>query len=375
MIINLKSPTEISAFYIVYDGSTLLEGPGSRGATHILEHLMCKSFEHLQDELQSRAINWNAYTSGHEVVFWFMGLEAELAQYREKLLGLLSEFKVTEQQFETERKIVLQEYKDCMTDQYWTHYYNLMRRRFGYYDPIGLKADLEGLTLLDLQRIFGHWYARPTKIINVAKAYEFPDGFKLGHNQVAGSILMADPGPETLELDSTHEGTSCVRLQSRVPITEDIPALKIACNMLSNGLNSPLTQLIREKHGLTYGFWAQLGRYHREALITFAGTTADENVDKLLDLVNNMLQDTDKILTSERLEIVRRELQISDQIEEMERYRHINPWITPLEFQTRTIQDTVKLEEIRRVAEKYMHPEELIISVDKRDFVKAEISE
>jgi predicted Zn-dependent peptidase len=50
MIINLKSETELSGFYVVYEGSTNLEKPGWYGLSHLMEHLVCKNYDHLQED-------------------------------------------------------------------------------------------------------------------------------------------------------------------------------------------------------------------------------------------------------------------------------------------------------------------------------------
>ena len=53
MIINLKSQNDLSGFYIVYEGSTNLEKPGWYGLSHLMEHLLCKTFFHLLEDLVS----------------------------------------------------------------------------------------------------------------------------------------------------------------------------------------------------------------------------------------------------------------------------------------------------------------------------------
>ena len=80
MIINLKSQTDLAGFYIVYDGSTNLEKSGWYGISHVMEHLLCKNFEHLREDFEREGIDWNAYTSNNEIVFYFTGLEEYLSK-------------------------------------------------------------------------------------------------------------------------------------------------------------------------------------------------------------------------------------------------------------------------------------------------------
>ena len=125
MIINLKSQTDLSGFYVVYEGSTNLEKPGWYGISHLLEHLVCKSFDHLQEDFDKDGIDWNAYTSGNEIVFYLTGLDEKVNKWKGEFMDLLGQFNVTKEEFENERKIVLEEYMDAFNSQTEVHMLNL----------------------------------------------------------------------------------------------------------------------------------------------------------------------------------------------------------------------------------------------------------
>jgi hypothetical protein len=80
MIINLKSQTNLSGLYVVYEGSTNLEKKGNYGISHLMEHLMCKTFFHMIQDFDRDGIQWNAYTSSNEIVFYMTGLD-EVSYY------------------------------------------------------------------------------------------------------------------------------------------------------------------------------------------------------------------------------------------------------------------------------------------------------
>ena len=60
------------------------EKPGWYGISHLMEHLVCKSFDHLQDVYQQKNIKWNAYTSNTEVVFYMKGLDRHINEYKKE---------------------------------------------------------------------------------------------------------------------------------------------------------------------------------------------------------------------------------------------------------------------------------------------------
>ena len=117
MIINLPSQTDLSGFYLVYEGSTNLEKPGNFGISHLCEHLLCKSFDHLQEDFDREGVSWNAYTSNNEICFHMSGLDENINKWKYKFIDLLSEFSITKEQFENERKIVIQEYEESFGGQ------------------------------------------------------------------------------------------------------------------------------------------------------------------------------------------------------------------------------------------------------------------
>ena len=111
-VLNVKSETDLSGFYIVYKGSVCNEKKGWYGLSHLMEHLICHSFDDMYDDFDRDGIANNAYTSDNEIVFYFTGLDEYLVKYKDEILKRILKFGVTEEMFQNERKIVLEEYKD-----------------------------------------------------------------------------------------------------------------------------------------------------------------------------------------------------------------------------------------------------------------------
>src|ERR1035437_430173 len=175
MIINLKSKTALSGLYVVYNGSTNLEKPGWYGISHLMEHLLCKTFDHLQEKFDQDGVDWNAYTSDNEIVFHLTGLDKKIKKWKYEFVELLGKFTITEEQLQNEKKIVLEEYMDAFNSQVESHFLNLSRKKLENYSPIGLRKDIENITLEDCKEFFELQFAKPTKIINVSKDSKFKE--------------------------------------------------------------------------------------------------------------------------------------------------------------------------------------------------------
>lgn len=369
MIINLKSQINLSGFYVVYEGSTNLEKKGWYGISHLLEHLMCKNFDHLQEDFDKDGIDWNAYTSSNEIVFYLTGLDEKVNKWKNQFMDLLSEFNVTKEQFENERNIVLEEYMDCFNDQTQSHQLNLSRKLFNDYDPIGLKEDLENLKFMDCLNFFELQYAKPSKIINVSKNKEYKNRLiDFVERDIVKPISFGNHDV-TLEINNDFKDKSSLVMLSPV-IEEDFAYVHFINSMLSLGLKSPLYKEVREKKGLVYYIHCYQTRINKQGLINIATQTSNKNFDKVVESVKIVLKNPNKFLTKKRFDLVKDFYTVRRQKDEILRYKNVNQWISPEGWSVYDILDKVTLKKIKEVYEKYYQFDKFYISNDKTEFKK-----
>lgn len=367
MIINLKSQTELSGFYVVYEGSTNLEKPGWYGISHLMEHLMCKNFDHLQEDFDKDGIDWNAYTSGNEIVFYITGLDEKVNKWKNEFVNLLGEFNVTKEEFENERNIVLEEYMDSFNDQTQTHSLNLSRKLFNDYNPIGLKSDLEKLKFMDCLNFYELQYTKPSKIINVSKNKEYKNNtIDFAKREIIKNTSFGD-FDTTLELGNQFKDKTSIIMLSPI-IEEDFGYVHIINAMLSMGLKSPLYQEIREKKGLVYYIHCYLSRINTQGISTIATLTSNKNYKAVVEAVDKVISNPNKYLTKERLDVVKEYYKVRKQKDEILRYASVNQWIQPEGWSVYEILDEVNMKKIREVYDKYFDMDQFYISSDKKEF-------
>lgn len=367
MLLNVKNQTDLSGFYVIYEGSTNIEYPGVYGISHLMEHLVCKSFDHLLEDFDKDGISWNAYTETNLINFHFTGLESRLSKYREEILKSLSTFTVTEEQFENERNIVLSEYGDYFNMQTYAHVLNLHRKLFNVYDPIGLRSDIETLTYQDCLDCFERQYKYPSKIINVSKTYEMnEDDYTFMYPDIKRNVEIGDHDVP-FELGNTFKDKTSLILTN---VVQESPAVVNYINqMLSMGLKSPFYQEIREKRGLVYYVAVYQSRIHETGVNTISTLTANENVEELIDTVKELLSNPDKYFTRERYDLVREWLTAKKEKEEILRHSNIGKFITPEGWSIYDALD-VSFEEMREIYDKNYKFESFHISNDKTEFLQ-----
>jgi len=383
MVINVKSETAMSGFYIIFKGSTMNEKPGWYGISHLCEHILCKAIFHLQDTYQQKNIKWNAYTSVDTVVFYMTGIDRHINKYKNDFLNLLLDFKPTQKQLDNEKKIVLEEYKMSFNSQIESHYFNLQRKMLSYYNPIGLRSDIENITLQDCNDYLDLYFKNPTKIINVSKFNDFetdikfkveidvkPFEFKINDNLY---IITSDDNTDVpkgmipLEIITEFKNKVSI-IDVSTMLTKDFAYASFVCEMLSSGLNSPLYKEVREKLGLVYYISCSLDKLNdKSCSISIITNTSKNNIERVQHEIKNILQNKEIYLTQERFDIIK-DKQLT-KIEENEILNNnISKYMENPEWMIENIINTITLDDVYRVVDEYLNWDNMYKSVDINEF-------
>jgi predicted Zn-dependent peptidase len=355
MIKNLKNLTDLSGLYFVYNGSTNFERKGIYGIAHLMEHLKCKAFEDLQDELQANGIAWNAYTGDNQIVFYFTGLEEYLAPFRDTIIErMYSPFEnyVDAEILEKEKSIVLEEYQDSFTNQNEIFYLNLFRKKFNHYSPIGLKEDIENLTLQDCLDFHKVQYEIPDLIINISKDYTLEKTLEFTDRKDSLKSEWNENPEAPIEIRGEYPDSLCLLYYRQIE-EQDIPVVKLISSMLSSGLNSPLYQEVREKRALCYYVGSYIHEMGKLPLLSVMILTSPEKSETVHNTINDVFTNKDIHLTENRLDTIRKALLIAKKKKLINRHDNIGDILDANADKLNSIIETITLEEILKVYDKY----------------------
>jgi predicted Zn-dependent peptidase len=328
---------------------------------------MCKNFDHLQEDFDKDGIDWNAYTSGNEIVFYLTGLDEKVNKWKGQFMDLLGEFNVTKEQFENERNIVLEEYMDSFNDQTQSHMLNLSRKIFNDYDPIGLREDLQKMKFMDCLNYFELQYAKPSKIINVSKNKPYKNNSIDFAERTIVKNLSFGNHKVPFELNNDFKDKSSLVMLSPI-IDEDFAYVHFINSMLSLGLKSPLYQEIREKRGLVYYVHCYQSRVNNQGLNMIATQTSNKNFNACVDSVKLVLDNPKKHLTKDRFDLVKDYYKVRMQKDEILRYKNVNQWINPEGWSVYDIIEDVNLKKVKEVYDRYFQFDNFYVSNDKKEF-------
>ncbi len=370
MIQNVKSSTDLSGMYIHYQGSTINESKGMLGISHLMEHLICKSWEDMEDVFAQKGIDWNAWTSNDSIMFYWLGLDEYLKPFKKDLIKRISKFSITEKQLENEKKIVIEEYNNYFSMPREAHSMNLSRIKFNDFDPIGLREDIENIDLKMCKEYFDFQFKNPHKIINISKNspltmnslvfndIEYHKSYKLGnYNNKVENMCQSD--------------NNSIIYYSDI-VSKDFAYIKFICKMLSDGLNSPLMQEVREKRGLAYGIGAYLTQLSSsEGSIKIFTDVSDTSFATISSVVEEVLDNPDKYITQKRLDIVKEGIEIKLKKDKINQYKSYESFIMKDDAKISLILPDINLEKVLEVYNRYFKFKKFSMSVFNKDGLKA----
>lgn len=287
------------------------ESPGNRGQFHLLEHLMCKPFDHMREQLKALGVDHNASTADNQVLFWFSGLTESLDEVCLEIYDKITGQDVlwTKEAFENEKSTVLQEYGDTFNSQESGFYYNTMRKHYNYCGAIGYREDIEAFTYED-SLVRAKEFTVPSIICQVGKEFIDPwNVYNCRNTTVMGGLpittedegIMYSSGKNPDQLvfgnydlnleDVPKDSKTLVGLLGNKPTDiTNTQVMGFIMNCINGGLESPLYDEIREKRGLSYYSAGEAIHIGERCLPMFFASTSEDNVGKLEKVYQDFFQ-------------------------------------------------------------------------------------
>lgn len=368
MILNINSQTELSGFYVVYNGTIINENKGIYGISHLIEHLMSHNIsDDLVEVFQNNGLAWNAYTSPTNLVFYLSGLDKYVSKYKYEFFNRLKNINLKPSEFKLEKSILLEEYTSIFNMQSPSHLLNLHRKLFNSYNTIGRKKDIENVTLEMCKEHFYKFFNKPSKIINVSKNSPFE--MDVEFNNFTNNHHIDYNINTNAEIDKHNSILNKSSVIYISPIIKDDWAVVFFINyLLSNGINSPLYKNVRKKSGLAYYIRCNLDRLSDFSGLNIISTeTDDDKVEKLMETINETLSDL-SFLTKAKFEQVKNSIVNKIDTVDINRHSNVETFIKPDEWAIERNIHKITYNKVVETYMKYYKIENFYKSVDKIEF-------
>lgn len=351
---------------IAYNLGGLFDPEGQKGISHLMEHLICKTFKDEYAELTKYNIDWNASTCNDVVKIYFTGLDKYFtSEWKRRLVKkILGGINIPKEEFEAEKLVVLEEYGDTFNEP--ANAENTFRAKYGYYGAIGKKEDILNFTFSDMTKFYNKFMKKPAKIIEVGPTKTDFSKIPMDENYIVQPMKPKYKKNWKLALEPSPENNKCdVNLIGKKAISKaDYPAAAIALNMLSSGLESPMVQDIREKQHLTYGIGSGMIKFITYAYPTIGASTSKENQEKLVAAFKKYFDNVEKYLKKKRFEDVICQIEVDREHDKIFKYANVDKIINKGKIQIGNAYKKLTFEKVVEIAKKYLKTENFEIIIE-----------
>lgn len=311
----------MSGYYVIYKGSSAAEDTLSKGATHLVEHLICRRLEPLVRELNLFAVKFNATTSDDYICFYILGLEEFIDKYTVQLHQRLKQSMVfSQEEFETEKQIVMREINSKHIHPVTQTIYQIMEENLGYSGPAGTISSVKSLTLSQVQRLFERQFKEPYMTIRIGNHFQYRCLEKGLHHTLAPRVSLKDL-PQHIQLKKPISENLFISISPVIP-NSALPFSQIVNYLLCGTFDSPLYKKIREELQLCYSIevtYFPFGDYHINYISSFIPVNKMSVVKEEISLI---LRDS-SFLTSENINRAISYFRILARMHETHRYSDI----------------------------------------------------
>lgn len=333
-----KSKSKLNSISIGVNAGAALED-NLLGLAHITEHMVYKGTKKRSEEEINRDLSnifgfQNAMTNYPYVIYYGSLLEEDLDKGIELFYDILRNPRFAEKDFIDEREVILQELKEWDEDleQYCEDklFYNCYSSNRLKYPIIGLEEDIKNTKISNVIDFYNKFYISKNIKIAVVSSLEVEKVLKI----VKKYFLQWEDSKEVTIAESTEipkaniyfdnkMGIMNSRIQIIAPINNlnnrELAALEIFNEFFGVGVNSILFTELRTKNSLVYDILTKINNEKHIRLYKIFFTTSKENVNKTLEIINNIIGSLEKTinkLSKERINELVKAIKIKKLINE-----------------------------------------------------------
>ena len=250
---------------VLYHVGSRDERADRQGFAHMFEHMMFRGSAHVKPEEHMKLIGMvggisNAFTSFDQTVYvnTIPSNHLDMALYLEA--DRMSSFKVSEEIYKTERKVVAEEWRMRQNKPYGTMYEDFLKNAFVAHSyrwtPIGNMQHLAAAPVNELQDFFNTYYVPNNAILIIAGDFQEHEARALV-KKYYGWIPKGKPVERTIPVEPEQTEMRRAIVPQRVPLpalmvgyktpsyrSDDHYALTLLATILGDGRSSRLDRLL-----------------------------------------------------------------------------------------------------------------------------------
>jgi predicted Zn-dependent peptidase len=301
------------------------EAPEQNGVAHFLEHMAFKGTKRrsalqIAEEIEDVGGYINAYTSREVTAYYARVLKDDVALALDLISDIVLNPVFDPREIEVERGVILQEIGQA-ADTPDDIIFDWLQEEAYPGQPLGrtILGPAERVRAFgreDFDRLVAQHYGPGQLILSAAGAVDHDEIVRLAE-QAFGHLPPSSPtvpepgqfaGGERRQVKKLEQAHFTIALEAPGYRSDDIYTAQIYATALGGGMSSRLFQEIREKRGLCYTIFSQVGSYDDTGLLTIYAGTSAEDLPELVTLTLDELKRTTEDLTEAELSRARAQM-------------------------------------------------------------------
>lgn len=384
-------------FYKVGSGNEVM---GKSGIAHMLEHLNFKSTKNLKsgefDEVVKGFGGVNNASTGFDYTHYFIKSSSKnLGKSLELFAELMENLNLTDEEFQPERKVVLEERRWRTDNSPMGYlYFRLFNNAFTYHPyhwtPIGFIDDIKNWTITDIKAFHANFYQPSNAIIVVAGDIDAKEVFKSSEKYFAHIKSKEVLYPSAHQVEPQQDGAKRIYLKKesevemvaiayKIPgfLHEDQIALSGLSELLSSGKSSKLQKVLVDEKNMVNQIYAYNMETRDPSIFMFLavgnpGIKAEDIEKELLAVIKSIQEgdvndeDVEKIKTNTKADFIY-SLESSSNLANLYGSYLARGDINPLIHYEENI-NKLKKEDIINVAKKYLVEHKSTTVILRKDY-------
>ncbi|MCY6370639.1 M16 family metallopeptidase [Clostridium ganghwense] len=310
-VVTIKKDTQLASVHVGIKIGSIYEKVEQKGISHFVEHMMFKGTkkrtnEELNEELEQRAGDYNAYTDYNCTVYSMTVLKEEIEASIELMADMTQNSNFPEEEIERERGVILAEIRTSKDDIEDYSFKNTMECAFKKssirIDTIGSKNTVEKFKRNELMEFYKRYYVPNNAYITLVSSYDHDEAINLIEKYFKDwqkkefereKVIVENNIPiKKISYKKDAEQCTIVYLYTFHNLSRDEElALRIMNYKFGESANSVLFRRLREERGLAYDVCSELdmGKYVKTLSIYTA--VNEDDVSESLDIINKSIED------------------------------------------------------------------------------------
>ncbi|HEY5560771.1 MAG TPA: pitrilysin family protein [Clostridiaceae bacterium] len=308
-ICTIKRNTNVTAIHIGVKIGSLYEADENKGISHFIEHMLFKGTLHrdnktLNDELEDRAGEYNAYTDHNSTVYSITALAEETEKSLELLSDMLINSNFPSDEIEKERGVILAEIRSTKDDIEDLSFKKSKEAAFIKgplrFDTIGDEKTVNSFNQARLIEYYKMFYVPNNCYISIVSPFEHKDIIKIINKYFLSwekkdfrrnDIIVEENYPckkITYKKDIEQSTIIYIYTFHNLDRKQEL-ALKILNHRLGESANSILFRSLREEKGLAYDVFSQMDITNKVKTLYIYTSVSENHIEEALASIDEAI--------------------------------------------------------------------------------------